>query len=587
MRRLSRLIAPLSLACALALTACQSPAAGPATPEAAPAASTAALALEPTVTPAAPTEAPTVAPTAAPTEAPTAAPTEAPTVALPAATLGAEILFLRGGQLVALDPATGAERTLADGVGDFAATPDGRQIAMVRGEGDAAEIWLVGRDGEGLRQLTSNQLAEGALSWSPDGMSLAYTTSLTPEPRAPTWRSWSEWCAEGEARVAPVGGAGPELLLGAGCEPVFSPDGRRIAFTTPPTAQREGSPVPNAVNAVMMVNRQGQNAWNLAEAEAGGMPDGYVVHGAAWATDGGQVAYQRFIGYQALTDINLTEASSSFERAGAPIGFGAGWLLTPAYAPGGDLVAVVEHNFSDARGFSGYDIWTTNVLRLGEQERLDLPSESLTLQATEVASLPRAAAAAWAPDGAALAVLLPAGWRPGLGEHEPVFAEEEPGELWLWRPGSQPERRLAEGVDFASPLLWLPPPPAVAESAARVALAVPAGWSLRESPADYLIADGPGGRAIAARLVAGAPSGGPEALFPELLSDDVELGDPVGLPDGSTLYGARGGGPGGRALAGLLRLSPEGDAAAIYLADAADWPLERARAMALLATSGR
>lgn len=45
--------------------------------------------------------------------------------------------------------------------------------------------------------------------------------------------------------------------------------------------------------------------------------------------------------------------------------------------------------------------------------------------------------------------------------------------------------------------------------------------------------------------------------------------------------------PDGRRLAGLLRLSADGDAAAIYLADPATWPLERARALALLMASGR
>ncbi|HMQ31438.1 MAG TPA: hypothetical protein PKD53_11970, partial [Chloroflexaceae bacterium] len=167
MRRQARLIAPLALACALALVGCQSPVARPPTPVAAPAAPTAALTSAPTAAPtavptdAAPTLAPTLAPTEAPTEAPTTAPTEAPTAAPSAppaptspplvSTIGAEILFLRGGTLTALDPATGAERALADGVGDFAATADGRLIAMVRGEGAAAEIWLAGRDGAGLR----------------------------------------------------------------------------------------------------------------------------------------------------------------------------------------------------------------------------------------------------------------------------------------------------------------------------------------------------------------------------------------------------------------------------------------------------
>ncbi len=596
---------PIALiALALALTGCGGPAASVPPPSPAPtsaqlaaapsatAAPTAAPAASPTAS-LAPTSAPTAAPTtAAPTTAPTAAPQALPTAAAqatapqPGPGLGGEILFLRGGALVALDIATGGERALADEVSSFAATADGRLLAVVRGAGAAAEIWLMGRDGSGLRQLTANDRAEGSLGWSPDGLTLAYTAAAAPAPRAPSWQSWGEWCAGAEARLIEAAG-GPERSLGAGCEPAFSPDGRRVAFSTAPTAAGEGADFPGAANTISIVNRQGANGWSVAQSAGVGDGQGYLVYGPAWAPDGGRLAYQRFVGYQALVDINLTEASSSFERRGEPLGLGAGWLLAPAYAPAGDLVAVVEHNFSDARGFSGYDIWQLSVLRLGEQQELAMPSETIMLQAVTADSLDRATAAAWSPDGAALAVVLPAGWEPGLGGQQPVFADEGAGELWRWRPGAPPEQKLADGVDFASSLLWLPPPPALVASEAGISLAVPAGWALREGPPDYRAADGPAGRAIAARLLAGGPPGGPASLFPELLAAGASLAEPFALPDGSTLRGVSGAAPDGRPLAGLMRLSADGAAAAVYLADPDRWPLEHARAMALLAASGR
>lgn len=597
---------PLALACALALAGCAGqPAAGvpspqtvtapptaTAAPTAAPAAAT-AVTDSPAVTPAAATAVTqpiptatavpptaTVAATVAPATA-TTAPTAAPS---PAATAG-EILFLRAGVLVALDDTSGAERTLADRVSSFAATPDGRLLALVRGEGPAAELWLIGRDGSGLRQLTSNDTVESALSWSPDGLSLAYTAAAGPAPRAPTWESWSAWCADAEVVVAAVGG-GPEQAIGAGCEPAFSPDGRRIAFSTPPSAPAPGGAFQGAANGITIVNRMGANGWSVALADGAGAAQGYLVYGPGWAPDGARVSYERFIGYQALVDINLIEGSSSFERSGAPLGFGAGWLLAAAHSPDGARLAVVEHNFSDARGFGGYDIWSARVLQLGATEEIALPSETMTMQAATEASLDRVTAAAWAPDGAALAVVLPRGWAPGLSGQEPIFDGEEPGTIWRWRPGADPEAQLAEGVDFASPLLWLPPAPAVTQSEAGLALAVPAGWGLREGPADYTIADGPDGRLIATRLIAGAPPGGPELLFPELLTD-ARLDAPVSLPDGSTLHGATGTGPAGQTLAGALRISADGSAAALSLAPADSWPVERGRALALLVASGR
>jgi hypothetical protein len=258
-------------------------------------------------------------------------------------------------------------------------------------------------------------------------------------------------------RLVAVDG-GPEQTLGAGCEAAFSPDGRRLAFTSPPSAAAPGTDFAGAANTITVVNRQGANGWSLAKSDGQGSTEGLLVYGPAWAPDGGHVAYQRFIGYQALTDVNLTEVGSAFQRKAEPIGFGAGWLLTPSYTPDGRQVSVVEHDFSDARGFSGYDAWQVSLLRLGEQEELALPSAPVMLQATRVATLMRATAATWLPDGATLVVVLPAGWRADASEQEPLFPDEGPGELWHWRPGSAPDQRLAEGVDFGSPVLWVSAP---------------------------------------------------------------------------------------------------------------------------------
>ena len=59
-------------------------------------------------------------------------------------------------------------------------------------------------------------------------------------------------------------------------------------------------------------------------------------------------------------------------------------------------------------------------------------------------------------DGAQLAVVLPPGWRPNLPDDQPLPAGEQPGELWLWTPGQPPAQKLADQVDFGSPLAWLP-----------------------------------------------------------------------------------------------------------------------------------
>jgi hypothetical protein len=65
-------------------------------------------------------------------------------------------------------------------------------------------------------------------------------------------------------------------------------------------------------------------------------------------------------------------------------------------------------------------------------------------------------AAAWAPDGEALALAMPAGWQPGASAQDMLYQNEGAGEVWLWGVDGTPRERLIEGVDYASPLLWLP-----------------------------------------------------------------------------------------------------------------------------------
>jgi dipeptidyl aminopeptidase/acylaminoacyl peptidase len=443
--------------------AAQPPAAATSVPTEAPTATSAATATS------APTEAPAATSaataTSAPTEAPAAtvtpAPTSAPSVtatSMPSAVPGAELLYLSAGALLALEPQSGAVRTLAEDVRDFAATPDGRRIALVRGADAAAEIWLIDRAGDGLRQLTSNDRVESDLSWAPDGQSLVYTAATLAPPFPPNYPEWSSWCIEGEARLYDLE-RNVEQSLGAGCQPAFGPDGRRIVFVSPPEAAAPGFSFTGARNAIRMVNRQGENAWSVASSEGNGGSGGLLVYAPSWAPGSGQLAYQRFLGYQALVDLNLTERSSSYERRPAPLSVGAGWALPPRYAPDGRRLAVVGHNYSDARGLSGYNVWSVTVLDLEGESQVTLPNDTLSLEAAEIDALTGATAAAWAPDGNALAVVLPVGWRPGIDPMDEAMPEDGPGELWLWLPGdAPPATQLADGLDYGTPLLWLPEP---------------------------------------------------------------------------------------------------------------------------------
>jgi Tol biopolymer transport system component len=403
-------------------------------------------------------EYPAPSPEPSPTTVPTVAPTSAPT-APPQQSIGSEVLFLRGGTLIAYDTTSGQERTLVPTVHEFAATTDGSRLALVRRVGGQnADIWVVQRDGNGLRQLTRDARAEGSLSWAPDGRTLVYAASDVLRPHAPDWVGWSEWCSGSEVRLLDTAD-GNTTTLEPGCDPQFSHDGRRIAFATPPQAVAggtEGMGAATEENTIRLVNRQGENGWSFATAARSDDNPGHLVYAPAWSPDDQQIAYERFMGYQALVDINFIELAGSFQGNGDLLGQGAGWLMRPHFAPQGERIAVVQYNFSDARGVRGYELWSAKVLQAGQQGTTTLPTGERQTSAIVVDELPHVTGAAWSPDGTRLVVALPPEWRSGVGPQEAPFQSEAPGELWLWEPGTAPTQQFVPAVDFASPLLWLP-----------------------------------------------------------------------------------------------------------------------------------
>jgi len=378
-----------------------------------------------------------------------------PNQALPSSQ--SEILFLRAGNLQAYGLETATERQIASAVHEFAPSPAGRQLALIRGKEGSREVWLIDRDGQNLRLLTSNSRAESNLTWAADGLRLAYTSAQVDPPKLPTWESWSRWCGPSEIYLLNLP-LHEEKPLGAGCMPAFSPDGKRLAFTTPPeTTDEPGNQTKKKTNALRLVNSKGQNGWNLATAGQTEGEDGRLVYAPVWSPDGLQIVYQRFRGYQVLVDLNLTERRDSVGKTPAKLlGTGLGWMLPPVFAPDGERLGLVAYNDGNARGVKGYEMWAAEVLKLGEQGSVSLPEGSLEADAVLQQHLNRVTALAWSPDSKALVVALPKGWQPGIPPAATPYEAVTPGELWLWQPAKMPTKRLVEGVDYASPLVWLP-----------------------------------------------------------------------------------------------------------------------------------
>jgi Tol biopolymer transport system component len=505
---------------------------------------------------------------------------------------------------VAYDTVGRSERRIAEDVLDFAATPDGARIALVREVGRAYDLWLVDRDGAGLRQLTQdgNDRIEATPSWAPDGLSLVYAAADSSDTYTRQWPIWAEWCAVAEVRKFDLP-TSTQTTLALGCDPSFSPDGRRIAYAAPPTAPEPGFVEASAltVNSVRLINRQGQNGWDFARArgaEVGAPAAGRLVYAPAWSPDGARVVYHRFIGNQVEVDINISEIGGSFEGKGQPLLDGAGWLLPARFAPDGRTLVVTEHNFGDPRGFGGYDSWSARIIRLEGSHEVALPSGTMTMLGTPVGDAPlsRAQQAAWSPDGSELAVQLPPSWQPGISEQEPLdpTGAERPGDIWRWRPGADPAELLVSGVDFASPIAWLPPVQSIVP-AEGYRLALPHGWQPAATEFEERTAVAPDGlRAISAAPFA---SLAPEELaaqtvagmFPAFVAPGGKDEAPIAWPDGSVYREFLGTTPDGIPVAGatrIVRAQSGATVVVIYRSTPERWPLERSLAQGLLARSG-
>ena len=145
---------------------------------------------------------------------------------------------------------------------DAECSPDGASIAYIREGKGQSQIWIMNADGTGQRQLTSSRGDKGGPKFSPDGSKIVfYRTEPVLENKIGVFRAWELYSVEintgMETRLtdnqvkdlcptySPDGNSlaftrddqistmsldGTHFQrLGAGWQPVFSPDGKQIA----------------------------------------------------------------------------------------------------------------------------------------------------------------------------------------------------------------------------------------------------------------------------------------------------------------------------------------------------------------------
>ena len=141
-------------------------------------------------------------------------------------------------------------------------SPDGERIAFISYRSGTAEVWVAGRDGSGLRQVTSLEGSDTILGgWSPDSSTIAFEATidgntdvyligadgghllrLTEEPSIDGVPSWSgdgrsiyfssarAGAAPNIWRISPSRSEAIQITREVGFEPKESPDGRFLFY---------------------------------------------------------------------------------------------------------------------------------------------------------------------------------------------------------------------------------------------------------------------------------------------------------------------------------------------------------------------
>jgi TolB protein len=212
---------------------------------------------------------------------------------------------------MAVHAASDAAVLWATGEPGIAAT---RIVFSRLGDGGNRELWIVDSDGENLRRLTNHDNLAMMPAWSPDGRRVAFTSYVTGLPRI-----YELDTATGRERQVPAPRSGDYIT------PAYAPDGQTLAFAITGSQGRSGLYSYNIVQECCFAT--------LSESRTEDLSPSY-------APDGRRMAFNSNRLGTGAPQIYMMAAGGGAAELISPYRFDQpGYYTSPRWSPRGDRVA--------------------------------------------------------------------------------------------------------------------------------------------------------------------------------------------------------------------------------------------------------
>jgi TolB protein len=171
-------------------------------------------------------------------------------------------------------------------------SPDGTRIVFTSSREGNPELYIINRDGSGLRRLTNHPAIDTSPTWSPTGTQIAFTSDRAGQPqiyivgadglnlrRLTTAESYADrptWSPAPFNEIAFAARTGPgydikiydlatgmtrQITFGEGSNesPAYAPNGRHLAFTSTRTGRTNVFTIGRDGRGLRQVTRDGNN----------------------------------------------------------------------------------------------------------------------------------------------------------------------------------------------------------------------------------------------------------------------------------------------------------------------------------------